>query len=41
MDGVLFYSEENVLKVRETASANSILSFEASFGASSFCELKT
>jgi hypothetical protein len=30
-----------VLYIRETASANSVLSFEASFGASTFCKLKT
>jgi hypothetical protein len=41
MDDILFQGEENVLNVRETASANSILSFEASFGASTFCKLKT
>jgi hypothetical protein len=41
MDSILFKDEENVLNVRETASANSILSFEASFGASTFCKLKT
>jgi hypothetical protein len=41
MDDILFYGEENVLTVREIASANSVLSFEASFGASTFCKLKT
>jgi hypothetical protein len=41
MDIILFKDEENVLNVRETASANSILSFEASFEASTFCKLKT
>jgi hypothetical protein len=40
MDGILFEGEENILNVRETSSANSVLSFEASFGASSFCKLK-
>jgi hypothetical protein len=40
MDDILFYGEENVSNMRETASANSVLSFEASFGASTFCELK-
>jgi hypothetical protein len=32
MDGILFYGEENVLIVRESASVNSFLSFEAHFG---------
>jgi hypothetical protein len=41
MDDILFYSEENVLNVRETASTNSVLSFEASFGPPTFCKLKT
>jgi hypothetical protein len=41
MDGILFEGEENVLNVRETAFADSVLSFEASFGASTFCKLKT
>jgi hypothetical protein len=31
MDDILFYGEENVLNVRETASTNSVLSFEVSF----------
>jgi hypothetical protein len=38
MDDILFYSEENVLNMRETAFANSVLPFEASFGASTFCK---
>jgi hypothetical protein len=41
MDDILFYGEENVLNVRETAFANFVLSFEASFEASTFCKLKT
>jgi hypothetical protein len=41
MDGILFYGEENVLNMREISSANFVLSFEASFGASTFCKLKT
>jgi hypothetical protein len=40
MDDILFWDEENVLNVRETASTNSVLSFEASFGASIFCKPK-
>jgi hypothetical protein len=36
MDGILFYGKEIILNVRETASANSVLSFEESFGASTF-----
>jgi hypothetical protein len=41
MDGILFKGEENVLNVRETTFANSVLSFEASFGVLTFCKLKT
>jgi hypothetical protein len=41
MDDILFSGEENVLNVRETAFTNSVLSFEASFGALTFCKLKT
>jgi hypothetical protein len=40
-DDILFLGEENVLNVRETTSANSILSLEASFGASTYWKLKT
>jgi hypothetical protein len=40
MVGIPFWGEENVLNVRETASANSILSFEASFGLQPFVNLK-
>jgi hypothetical protein len=40
MDGILFWGEENVLNVRETASTNSIISFEASFGLQPFVNLK-
>jgi hypothetical protein len=40
MDGILFQVEENVLNVRETASANSVLSFEASFRLQPFVNLK-
>jgi hypothetical protein len=35
-DGILFQGEENVLNVRETTSANSVLSSEASFGLQPF-----
>jgi hypothetical protein len=41
MYGILFLGKENVLNMRETAFANSVLSFEVSFGASTFCKLKT
>jgi hypothetical protein len=34
------YGKENVLNVRETASANSVLSFEALFGLQPFVNLK-
>jgi hypothetical protein len=34
----IFYSEENILNMRETAFANYVLPFEASFGASTFCK---
>jgi hypothetical protein len=40
MDGILFWGEEKVLNVRETTSANSVVSFEASFGLQSFINLK-
>jgi hypothetical protein len=36
----LLYGEENVLTVRENASANFELSFDGSFGTSSFVILK-
>jgi hypothetical protein len=41
MDGILLLGEENVLNMRETTFTKSVLSFEASFGASTFCKLKT
>jgi hypothetical protein len=34
MEDILFYGKENVLNLRETASVNSVISFEASFLAS-------
>jgi hypothetical protein len=40
MDDILFYGEENVLNVREISSANSDISFEASFGIQHFVNLK-
>jgi hypothetical protein len=40
MDDILFKGEENVLNVRETASANFVLSFEASFELQPFVNLK-
>jgi hypothetical protein len=40
MDGILFLGKENVLNVIETAFANSVLSFEASFGLQPFVNLK-
>jgi hypothetical protein len=39
MDGILFYGEDNVLNVRKTASANSVLSYEASFALHPFVNL--
>jgi hypothetical protein len=39
MDGILFQDKEDVLNVRETASANSVLSFEVSFGLQPFVNL--
>jgi hypothetical protein len=41
MDDILLWGDENVLNVRETTSTNYVLSFEVSFGASTFCKLKT
>jgi hypothetical protein len=35
-DGIRFQGEENVLNMRETTSANSVLSSEASFGLQPF-----
>jgi hypothetical protein len=40
MDDILFYGEENVLNVREITSANTNISFEASFGIQPFVNLK-
>jgi hypothetical protein len=40
MDDILFYAKENVLNVREFASTNSELSFEASFSFEPFKYLK-
>jgi hypothetical protein len=40
MDVILFYSEEDVLNVRETTSANCALSYEASFDLHPFVHLK-
>jgi hypothetical protein len=40
MDAILFYGEENVLIVRETASTDSDRSFEACFGIQPFVNLK-
>jgi hypothetical protein len=40
MDGILFLGEVDVLNVRETASANSVLSFEVSFLLQPFVNLK-
>jgi hypothetical protein len=40
MNGILFQDEGNVLNVREIASANSELTFEASFGFKPFVYLK-
>jgi hypothetical protein len=39
MNGILFLGDKNVLNVRETASTNSVLSFEASFGLHPFVNL--
>jgi hypothetical protein len=41
MKVVLLEGKENVLTMRETASANSKISFEASFGASYFINSNT
>jgi hypothetical protein len=40
MDDILFLGEENVPNVREIASSNAVLSFEASFGLQPFVNLK-
>jgi hypothetical protein len=40
IDNILFYGKENVLNVREIASANSVISFEASFELQPFIKLK-
>jgi hypothetical protein len=40
MDDILFKGEENVLNMRETFSAHSVLSYEASFGLHPFVNLK-
>jgi hypothetical protein len=40
MDGILYLGKEDVLNVRETSSANSVLSFEAFFGLQPFANLK-
>jgi hypothetical protein len=40
MDGILLQGEENILNVRGIISANSKISFEASFGLQSFVNLK-
>jgi hypothetical protein len=40
MDDILFYGEEDVLNVTETASTNSVLSFEVSFELQPFVNLK-
>jgi hypothetical protein len=40
MDGILYLGKEDVLNVRESSSANSVLSFEAFFGLQPFANLK-
>jgi hypothetical protein len=40
MDDILFYSEENVLNMREIPSANTEISFEASFRLQPFVNIK-
>jgi hypothetical protein len=38
MKDILFWGKEKMLNDERTAIANSVRSFEASFGASSFCK---
>jgi hypothetical protein len=40
LDDILFYGKENGLNMREIAYANSVISFEASFGLQPFVNLK-